>query len=297
MLMSDTLEKNVDPSSLSFLNSLMAEHQTMIQSLKALEDAIESKNLSQAQELFQGILNDMRVHFACEEQVLFPMVHPYRTMVLMEVEHDEIFTRRDVFYETLNSPTDWKTIQEAFERFSGYLTTHIHEEDTGVFPFCAKVLSEYEKQRVAQGMAALRQQDLINPLSPILRPEGQFNLFSVQPHDWEMQAKPIQIQLLTKGETFEIKQLFLKAQAALASHWAPHQLTLICQTGKLLFESQDKQLILTPGDTVTLSPRLYYALTALEPSQVLQHFQIFIPDRFWLGVNKDRLNCEENKQH
>jgi hemerythrin-like domain-containing protein/quercetin dioxygenase-like cupin family protein len=291
-----TSEKTTDKESVSFLHALIAEHQAMISALKTLESNIESKNLLQAQDLFQGILNEMRVHFACEEQVLFPMVHPYRTMVLMEVEHDEIFARRDalqnVLDDSLSSQTDWETIKKAFDRFSEYLTTHIHEEDTGVFPFCTKVLSDYEKQRVAEGMAVLRKKDETHPLPPIERAEGRFDHFPVQAHDWESQTRPIQIQLLAKGDTFEIKQLFFKTEASLASHWTPHPLTLICQTGQLLFESQDKQVILNPGDAVTLSPRLYHAVSALENSQVLQLFQILTPDRFWLGLNKQGLNLE-----
>ncbi len=269
----------------------MAEHTAMVASLNALGEAIASQNRQQAQTLFQDILNDMRVHFACEEQVLFPMVHPYRTMVLMEVEHDEIFARRDAL-ATLLLPENihhdcWPELTQAFERFSAYLKTHIQEEDRGVFPFCAKVLSETEKQRVTEGMAALRKADELHPLPPIYRAEGHFDSFSVKSHDWERQEKPIQIQLLAKGESFEMKQLFLKAQSALASHWTPHQLTLICQTGQLQFESQGKQCILNPGEAVTLSPRLNHAVLALEDSQVLQLFHHLTPDRFWVGLTPE----------
>lgn len=281
--------------------SLVAEHRQMETLLAQLVSVTEAGfDLQAARRLFEAIQQDMRIHFACEEWVLFPMMAPHRSMVLMEVEHDEIFARRDAVAQALARGGSQGEVVPVVKSFVDYLTTHIREEDTGVFPFCESRLSVAEKERVVEGMARLRGLHQQEPLPAIVRAETAFQLLPSPANQPEQANQPeptvpkaIQLKAQAQGECLEIKRLVLQPGAALASHWTPHQLVVVCLRGRFVYEAKGadettrETHTLQPGDAVVMTPRLYYALsvpsTAAEESEALLMYQALLPDRFEVG--------------
>ncbi len=64
--------------------------------LARLEDALNSGQPESIREALTRIGFEMDVHFACEEQALFPAVTPYHPMILMEAEHENHGASPDV---------------------------------------------------------------------------------------------------------------------------------------------------------------------------------------------------------
>ncbi len=269
--------------------SLVREHRQMEGMLDALEASLadylatnshDAARWRALQRVFEAINRDVNTHFTCEEQALFPMVWVYRSMVLMEVEHDEIFAMRDLLLKLLNAeqpdPGARSELLELIPRFAERLRAHIVEEDRGVFPFCERMLNAREKERVIERMEEIRAEARENPLNPIVRPETWFR--PIQPVDTPYD-RPVDVRLLAESTQLQVKEYRIRAGESLARHWTPMQVVLSCIAGEGVFRANAQAVPLMPGTHLLLSPRLYFSVEATTDCSLLLVMQDLLPDR------------------
>lgn len=146
--------------------SLIQEHQLMELLLAELKQRLAEvasltlEAVEAVQAIMAQIMSEMNIHFACEEQVLFPAVSPYHPMGLMEAEHEALIELRQEFLgllgQTFVDIQNAAQLQALGSRFISEMLDHIGREDASVFPACEQALSDDQKQEVIRGMAQLR---------------------------------------------------------------------------------------------------------------------------------------------
>lgn len=153
--------------------ALLQVLESQLRSLQSEEKIASSERLAMVQDTLDALTQEMDVHFACEEQGLFPVLSRYHPMVLMEVEHEEIIAWRDRLNEQLQKAEDGdvsiESICRAGLRFIEELHNHIAREDVGIFPMAERDLSLQEKQAVIQSMETLRERGKTEIIPPIIR--------------------------------------------------------------------------------------------------------------------------------
>lgn len=269
--------------------SLVREHRIMEGLLDRLDAGLagylaapahNDKLWRDLQEVFSRIDMDINTHFICEEQALFPMVWVYRSMVLMEVEHDELFAMRDLMLNLFAAvqPTAQarEELSELVPRFTERLRAHIVEEDRGVFPYCERMLNAREKERVMERMEEIRAEARQSPLSAPVRPETWFRPIEPCGQPYE---RPVDVRLLAESTQLQVKEYRIRAGESLARHWTPTQVLLQCLSGEGTFRAKDQGVSLVPGTLLLLSPRLYFAVDAATDISLMLVMQELLPDR------------------
>jgi len=141
-------------------DSLILEHREMEKLLDALRQALFSHDLTSVRCVMRRIEPGMDLHFACEEQVLFPAVSPMHPMELMEVEHEELMTLRASIFDIMGGASlteqEWLVLKQTGNRFIEEMLDHIGREDAGIFPTCERALSDEKKKMVIADMEQLR---------------------------------------------------------------------------------------------------------------------------------------------
>lgn len=144
--------------------SLLEEHRQMEALLEKLDGLLAGlpETLAETREMVERIAGEMDLHFACEEEVLFPEVSPYHPMDLMEAEHVELMALRDriLAFSRQPGPPDAEAVaglRAAASQLVQELLDHIGREDAGIFPACERCLPPHKKRSVVEGMQALRQ--------------------------------------------------------------------------------------------------------------------------------------------
>lgn len=225
---------------LQVCESLIAEHRQMEGLLEVLEAHLRKENEDFQEDrqeltaLMATIAREMDVHFACEEEALFPAVEPYHSMVLMEVEHEELMSLKSGIQEFLALEKMDSERMTAFKelgfRFINELYDHIGREDAGIFPACERALSLEEKQQVIEGMEQIRKRAKEGVIPEFSRPRRTFETLRVslsQPLE-----RPVSIRLLDESKDMQIKELLIQAGQALGPHWSPKKHILVCLQGE-----------------------------------------------------------------
>lgn len=250
--------------------SLLREHRQMESLLAQLEQALGDLALDTPESLepLRSVMNriepEMNTHFACEEQALFPGVEPYHSMVLMEVEHEELIAMRDRLLQLVRQEEDALgaigEVRELGSRFISDMLDHIGREDAGIFPTCEQSLSDQEKEAIMEKMDRIRAEAADTPSPSINRPERSFKSLTM---DLDAPApRPIFSERLTTDSEPEMKHLVLQAGASLPAHWSPKQVTLVCLKGTGTFTANGDTVALQPGSTIVMTPQLTHGLQA-----------------------------------
>lgn len=253
--------------------SLLKEHRQMEVLLEQLGTALELlkaqplSSLPQLRSVMETIEQEINIHFACEEQALFPAVAPYHSMVLMEVEHEELIALRDRLLELMRQepqPQRQEEIQALGPQFISEMLDHIGREDAGIFPTCEQSLNDTEKAAVIEKMNRIRAEAAHTQTASITRETKSFTV--LQPDLETAAARSLFSERLFEENGAEIKHLVIQAGQSLPAHWSPKAITLICLKGQGSFSAEstesNQQTPLQAGTTIVMTPQLRHAIQA-----------------------------------
>jgi quercetin dioxygenase-like cupin family protein/hemerythrin len=258
----------------TFYDRLLSDHRKTEALLMELSVLIrEGKAWEDIEGLYHTLITELECHFAGEEYGLFPVLSQYKTMVLMEVEHEDLLEAQERFYEALCQSQKAKTATEnlnpLFEEFQDMLLCHIKEEEQGIFPMAEECLEPEEK--------ALVQRKLEEAYTLITSGQsGAEFLERAKPtcqithHDFfGTPGKPKQYHKLFGAEHASVHHIQLQAGESFKTHWAPeHQCLLVIQ-GEVVLRTETEEYSLATGDQVTMTPRFPFALLAKQDSHLL----------------------------
>jgi hemerythrin-like domain-containing protein len=219
--------------------------------------------------LYQRLCQDLIRHFALEEQALFAPLSAYRTMILMEVEHDDLLILQATFTTALqeslaqNAPTE--TLLPAWAAFEERLLAHIQEEEQGIFPMAERVLDTEGKQRVLRLMNE-RQAALLLTEPVLQRPAPGFQVKTLPDADF---SRPMQYQTLYDREHTQLQRLTLRAGQKQSVHWAGQHQLLCLLRGAVQLWVGETATPLSVGQIATLDSRLAFALESVSDSEIL----------------------------
>jgi hemerythrin-like domain-containing protein/quercetin dioxygenase-like cupin family protein len=237
---------------------------TLQQALSEIYHRQCAQALETAKKTLDQLTLELNTHFACEEQALFPTLSKYHPMMLMEAEHDEILSLRLGLEEALATYTFsedcTKVLYQLGNNFSEALRNHIAREDNGIFPMAEKELSAFEKEQIWTDMKTIRDRAENIPTPEVVRPELNFQSFTMKPV--QPLSKDIDVQLLLEKENLQIKVLEIKAGSAMLTHWSPKQIILILCSGEAQWNASGTSLPLKLGDGLLVDPRLSHSLEA-----------------------------------
>lgn len=271
---------------------LIAEHrraEELVGRLGALLQAAQAEgvltlgDLPQIQTLYEELETDLHRHYALEEKALFPVVSQYRTMMLMEVEHEDLLKLQSTFAEQLwrvaslleedALPADSEAFNRLIQQFEAYKTrllAHMVEEERGIFPLANERLEPEEKLKVlrltnelieARNSAAY---DLLRPIPAFILKKANLT---------ESSQRPMDYQTLFEREHSSVQTLRLHAGQKQAFHWAGQIQVYVVLMGTLRFEAETETgktgQSLGVGDTLTVDSRLLFSLSATTEALLL----------------------------
>lgn len=262
---------------------LIAEHRRTEDLLQRLEvllrrivlpQAGEATNWLAVRKAYQVLAKDLHRHFVLEEQALFAVLNQYRTMILMEVEHDDLLTLQNQFASRLAGITEDGPLPEAeteallasFEAFKERLCGHIREEERGVFPLAEEKLEPEEKRRVLRRYAELLDAPEPSALN-LVRPAPGFQITNTELFNGS--DKPMAYQTLYEREHSSLQHVRIQAGQKQALHWAGQHQHVVVLSGQVVFETVQEAHTLVSGDAVTIDSRLVYAFSAVKDTQLL----------------------------
>jgi hemerythrin-like domain-containing protein len=222
-------------------------------------------------DVYEALAHDLRRHFAIEEQALFSVLSQYRTMMLMEVEHDDLLILQQAFEEQLGlmraSVHGTDELMHRFFAFKSRLQAHIQEEEQGVFPLAEEVLEPEEKRKVVRLYTELLEAKQSAGTLTLQRPRPTY---TVQTTDvFKGFSKPMIYQTLYDREHTTIQHMWIKAGQKQAMHWAGQHQCLLLISGEVAFETPEAIHMLKPGDMVKTDSRLIFAMSAVSDSHLL----------------------------
>lgn len=241
--------------------------------LKTLPEAapMSSETADEVREMLALLQQDLAVHFACEEQCLFPVLSLYHPMVLMEVEHEDILALQHEANTLLNdsqqSVEATRQFCQAGEQLIDALRSHIAREDAGIFPQAERELTDTQKHEVVVAMNALRQRASHEPVPPLYREPK-----TAVPFQAELRValtQPVQIAKLLESAKVTVKQVSLMPGESLASHWVPKVAIMVGLSGEAELETSEGIVPLGLGMGVVLSARMHHAVRAKTESRFL----------------------------
>jgi hemerythrin-like domain-containing protein/quercetin dioxygenase-like cupin family protein len=224
--------------------------------------------LPEMQALYQTLASDLQRHYAIEEQALFPVLSQYRSMMLMEVEHEDLLVLQDAFAQHLsglkpgepNERAEPLLLLKKFQAYQDRLLAHIVEEERGIFPFANQTLEPEEKLKVLRLTHALV--EATDPkVYDLVRLKAGFVLKKAKAS--ASAPKPMAYDTLFEREHNVVQTLRLQAGQKQALHWAGQTQFILVLSGELRFETQGTMHEVGPGDTLEIDSRLFFALSAL----------------------------------
>jgi hemerythrin-like domain-containing protein len=255
--------------------TLLGDLETRLRQLGGLHlgDTPNDSDWAEVQALYETLTRDLHRHYALEEKALFPVLSQYRTMMLMEVEHEDLLVLQQAFADHLaqlsvgqaeRSADALDLLFQRFEAFRTRLLAHIVEEERGIFPLANERLEPEEKLKVLRLTNELV--DAKNPSAyDLIRPEPGFILKKVNLS--APATRPMDYQTLFEREHNSIQTLRLQAGQQQAFHWAGQTQVLVVLQGELRFEAQcadgKKTQMLGVGDTLTIDSRLLFSLSSV----------------------------------
>ncbi|MBX2861150.1 MAG: hemerythrin domain-containing protein [Vampirovibrio sp.] len=215
----------------------------------------------------------LNMHLACEEEGLFPVISKYHSMVLMEVEHEELTKGTQQLQQLLGelkeAPAKLPAFKALCKQFISDHLDHIGRENNGIFPMVERELSLTEKETVLEKVREVEQRAAQEPIGPIQRKAKTFQPFALNLDD--VSEKPVQAFRLSAVDAFDVKHMVVKAGHSLAEHWSPNAIFMLCMKGKgRWFSRPDKDaelvghLDLAPGVGVAMDPQLLHGVEAQE---------------------------------
>lgn len=218
---------------------------------------------------FARLRQTLQQHYLREEYGLFPLLHQYRTMVLLQVEHDDITEHENALEAALSAGAEHRVIgaetRACFQRFCDRLQAHVREEETGVFMLAESVLEPEEK-----ALAARKYQEIAEAVNtcgepPVLeRPQP---VMQVHPDSvFDASERPIVYATVFQEEQASVQRLWLAAGAALTRHWSAQHQYMVLLRGAVTLTTDHDTTALTPGQSVSVSPRFAFSLAASEDS-------------------------------
>lgn len=256
---------------LDCIERLIADHRDTEKQLDLLSSELGgSPDWPGLQAHFERIEKDLRRHFAYEEQALFPALSQYRTMMLMEVEHDDLLALERAFAAELSQSALERqatlALVSSFEAWQSRLRAHIVEEDRGIFPLAEAWLEPEEKAMTDRWYHELEQRFSLEEPT-LVRPQPGFEikpglLLKVPTH-------PLDYQMLYERDHTQVQSIHIRQGQAQSPHWAGQNQCLLLLSGKLNLKAAEQTALLQTGDLVQLDSRLLYSLSALEDSHYL----------------------------
>ncbi|MCA9808599.1 MAG: hemerythrin domain-containing protein [Cyanobacteria bacterium HKST-UBA06] len=252
---------------------LKADHRQTLAELDDIETALSARQpWATAAPVVKKLIDGLMHHYCCEESGLFPVLHGYRTMILLEAEHDDLLAlQADV--ETLvgkqqaDAPAS-DAFCQAFDKLCDALRRHIKQEETGIVPLADRVFEPEEKALVARRCQEIRTQTLAMGGAVLLRDEPRSKVFEAPLFGaWD---KPIRSDTLFEREHASLHHLALKAGEALTRHWAGQHQALVVIKGRVVLVFDDgQQHTLTEGQRVEVDARTAFSLKALDDCHLL----------------------------
>lgn len=254
---------------------LIDQHAETRRLLEALATCIHADaiDLIAAQTLYEAIVLDLQQHYVLEEQGLFETVNQYRSMILMEVEHDDLLALQNTLGEALSTlkdeagPIEPDPLKQRFLSFQERLLAHMQEEEKGIFPLIQRWLEPEEQQKVLRRFSEL-QAAMKHQHPQLVRPVPQFKIRPTQ--IFQEITRPVSYETLYEREHTLIQHLTLQAGKTLASHWAGQHQYILVLSGSILLETpQQEPHELQPGMTAQLDSRLWFSLKAIQDSHLI----------------------------
>ena len=265
---------------------LIAEHRRTEELMEHLDGLLRQMvvsgdptrpTLPEIKTIYQTIADDLHRHYALEEKALFQLLSQYRTMMLMEVEHDDLLTLQNTFAQHLAQVTQGQPEYSAksdvllsrFQAFRDRLFAHILEEERGIFPLAEQVLEPEEKLKVLRLINTLVEAE--NPkVYDILRRVPGFSVQKAQlPEPGQKLSRPMDYQTLFSQDHSLVQTLRLQAGQQQSPHWAGQTQFFIVLEGEVRFETNGSVHFLGTGDTLLAESRLLFALSAITDSLLL----------------------------
>jgi hemerythrin-like domain-containing protein/quercetin dioxygenase-like cupin family protein len=257
---------------------LMNGLETLLQRMLLADKEPEPPSWLSIRKTYRVLSEDLSRHFLLEEQALFAVLNPYRTMMLMEVEHDDLLVLQADFAGALNmAETEIcaETVLSKFEIFKQRLYAHIKEEEQGIFPLAETKLEPEDKIKVLrlynELLETYQATRIAGETMALVRTTPRFqlantNLFNAgdKPND-----KPMLYQTLYDRENTSVQHICLQAGQKQSPHWAGQHQYLVVLSGQVVFNSAGESHTLVSGDTLTIDSRLVFALSAVKETQLL----------------------------
>jgi hemerythrin-like domain-containing protein len=261
------------PETTSCCERLMEDHRETEGILAQMQAVLDAGDLARLKRLFQTLKEVLDLHFACEEHGLFPVLNQYRTMMLMEIEHDDLLTAESAFADALSdSLVAGNTTPElisTFTHWSERLHAHILEEDRGIFTRADSMLEPEERLLVARKIDEViaRAKDDAAEIPALNRPTP-----TITQSDMTLTgapAKPIAFDRRFDVDHASLSHIQLQAGQKLARHWAAEHQCLVLISGQAQFITDTESITLTPGQQLNIEPRFLFALEAEADTHIL----------------------------
>lgn len=248
-----------------FYELLLADHRRTERLLVELSGLIQAgQDWPSIQAAASTLIQELAIHFACEEYGLFPVLSLYKTMVLMEAEHDALLAAQARFSEALEKSLAQQDaspdLAEAFLQWAEQLRAHIYEEEHGVFPMAQTLLEPEEKALVQRKLHETLEQVRTQGEAILKRPTPTCR-FSHPPLFMAPQ-KPLAYDNLFEADHASLHHIRMKAGQRFKRHWGPEHQCLLVLSGCVDWVGDAETRRLEPGDQVIMEPRFPYALAA-----------------------------------
>lgn len=256
----------------SCVELLLAEHRETELQLAVLEEMISASVVpwTTVQAHYALLAADLYRHFVLEERALFALLSQYRSMMLMEVEHDDLLVLRQGFEQSLNASVSAgvaePTLLPSFQAFQARLKAHILEEERGIFPLVESWLEPEEQAKALRVFNVVKIAFEQQPI-PLFREKPALRIRETglfQPPE-----KRLSYETLYEREHSMVQHLSLQMGMRQNLHWVGQHQCLILLTGEVELQTEAGTELLKPGLSVSIDSRLYFALNALSDAHLL----------------------------
>ena len=262
---------------ISFLTVLLSDHRETEAQLARLNACLQSPSpVSEAVLRFRSewrhLSADLDCHFFCEEHAFFPVLSQYKTMMLMETEHDQLSSARRAVDAVLAQPEDYalEALIQPYQAFQSALDAHIREEEQGVFPMASQLLEPEEKALVCRKLSEAQAHWIAEDGKPaVTRPAACLDVSVENLFAQPTPNRPIRYDNVFEAEHAGLHRIWLAKGEALKTHWAGQHQFLVVITGSAQLHANETQYRLFSGNSVQLAPRQPFSLEALEDCNIL----------------------------
>jgi len=146
--------------------TLIDEHKEIYEVINKFKATQNSTNLFEILDRIKNLVNLLdkiiNVHFASEEQIIFPKIKKQQDLINCVLdEHKEIQHQKDLLEELFNkyntNPTNiaYEALTRQANSIADTLYNHAYAEDVTLFAFAGIELSQQEKEILAEELAKL----------------------------------------------------------------------------------------------------------------------------------------------